>query len=74
MPRGRVPPGGKAPFCADCGGADCHVVNRQGGGSIWLCGSCEFLRANPAAELRQNPAGLPINWPVRKKNQKESLF
>jgi hypothetical protein len=90
MARGRVPPGGKAPFCNDCGGADCHVVGYEGVATVtdvdgkkvaqgqvyhvWLCGSCEFLRENPDAQLRATPPGLPASWPTRKRKQKETLF
>ena len=89
--KGRVPPGGKAPFCHDCGSADCHVVGYEGiatitdvngvktpRGSIynvWLCGSCEMLRANPEAKRMTHPPGLPGSWPSRAKvKQKEKLF
>lgn len=68
MPRAR------RPFCADCGGGDCHVVT-QGQGNIWLCGSCELLRADPDAPKRKHPPGLPSTWATRSKiKQKESLF
>ena len=71
---GRVPSGGKAPFCADCGSLEAHVVSR-GEGSLWLCGSCEYLRENPDAATMEHPQGLPRSWPKgRGKPQKESLF
>ncbi len=64
---------GKSPFCADCGSHDAHVVGNSSGGHLWLCGSCELLRANPDARLATNPPGLPSTWPGRGK-QKERLF
>jgi hypothetical protein len=66
----------RKPFCADCGSAQCHVVSVEGGGNVWLCGSCEMLRADPAAPKRKVPEGLPINWrkPRGRKPQGESLF
>lgn len=73
--KGRIPAGGKAPFCADCGSSDAHAVSQPGGGIIWLCGSCEVLRNDPQAARRSHPPGLPSNWPKgRGKPQKEQLF
>lgn len=70
-----MPSGGRAPFCADCRSADCHVVPQDHGGMVWLCGSCEALRNNPDAPRLTNPPGLPSSWPKgRGKPQKESLF
>jgi Zn-finger protein len=73
MARGRVPQGGKAPFCADCGGGDCHVCGDEHGGYVWLCGSCELLRSKPDAELSRYPSGLPSTWRAKRK-QSETLF
>lgn len=75
MPHGRIPPGGKAPFCADCKTTDCHVVTLDSGAIVWLCGSCEILRTDPEAARLTNPPGLPSTWPKgRGKPQKERLF
>jgi hypothetical protein len=77
---GITPPGAKAPFCEDCGSLDCHVVERVAGshgefGHLWLCGSCEYLRANPDAPKQTVRPGLPSTWPHgRGKPQKERLF
>lgn len=66
--------GARRPFCADCGGGEVHVVT-AGYGNIWLCGSCEMLRANPDAPKVAVPPGLPVNWPKRgRPKQRESLF
>jgi len=65
----------RKPFCADCGSARCHVVSREGGAMIWLCGSCETLRNDPEAKRTEHPPGLPQTWPKgRGKPQKETLF
>lgn len=73
--KGRVPAGGKAPFCADCGGADCFPWPNGVGGHDWLCGSCKWVRDNPDAPRAQHPPGLPSTWRARRgKPQKDSLF
>jgi len=66
----------KKPKCQDCGSGRCHAVLTDYGGHLWLCGSCEMLRNEPEAKLREHPDGLPGTWPKRGrgKPQKESLF
>jgi len=66
----------KKPFCADCKTTTGVHVVAQGQGSVWLCGSCEVLRADPNARRTEHPPGLPVTWPRRrtKQPQKEQLF
>jgi hypothetical protein len=67
----------RKPFCHDCGAGSPNVVSLPGGGSIWLCGSCEVLRNDPEAAKVNHPPGLPATWPQRGrrgKPQKETLF
>lgn len=67
---------GKPAKCSGCGKAEAHVVLRVAGdpdkGHDWLCGSCEYLRANP--EAKTGPVvKLPIDM-RRRPLQKETLF
>jgi len=64
----------KKPKCQDCGTAHCAVVAVKGGGLLWLCGSCEMLRANPDAPRTKVPPGLPSTWKKKPKPQEDGLF
>ncbi len=62
------------PHCADCGDRQCHPVLRNpckgpDEGHVWLCGSCEILRANPEA-----PRRVLMPGERRVPKQKEVLF
>lgn len=37
------------PKCRDCGKTTRRVVSNGSGGHLWLCESCELLRAKPDA-------------------------
>lgn len=39
------------PKCKDCGAGSPRVVGNETAGYVWLCASCEVLRANPNARL-----------------------
>lgn len=60
----------RKPRCADCKGADCHVVALPSGqGHLFLCGSCEYLRAHPDA-----PRAVKLPRERSKRLQRETLL
>jgi hypothetical protein len=67
----------RLPRCADCGGMECRVVSYGAPGPndyrvahVWLCPSCEYLRANPNAP---RAVRMPRERPAASL-QRETLF
>lgn len=62
-------PNDKPPHCKDCGiGGPVHPWPNDGGGHVWLCGSCAYKRQHPEA------TPMPPKSRAPKIPQKESLL